>query len=149
MCFDSVQKFYAVVYGLGFLSPFGLYACWLFVKWMAVSVVRSIVNCIGSSISNRDRRPQHQPQHPRPQNPQHNNPNKLHNGQGQQNQGRPQQHFQQPLKLIHQTEEERPIESLWDVSTAATAYARTIKHTNDELHSNARRAQCSTWLRKG
>lgn len=34
----------------------------------------------------------------------------------------------EPLKSIHTIEENRPIESLWDVSTAATAYARGIKH---------------------
>jgi hypothetical protein len=39
----------------------------------------------------------------------------------------------EPLKLFHQTEEERPIESLWDASTAATAYARTINHTNERV----------------
>jgi hypothetical protein len=39
----------------------------------------------------------------------------------------------QPLKLSHQTEELHPIESLWDVSVAATAYARTVKHTNEHV----------------
>jgi hypothetical protein len=39
----------------------------------------------------------------------------------------------EPLKLSHKTEEERPIENLWDVSVAATAYARSIKHTNERV----------------
>ena len=34
----------------------------------------------------------------------------------------------QPLKLIHKAEEDRPIETRWDVVTAATAYARSIEH---------------------
>jgi hypothetical protein len=33
----------------------------------------------------------------------------------------------QSLQTIHQLEEGRPIETLWDVTTAATAYARNIK----------------------
>ena len=33
-----------------------------------------------------------------------------------------------PLKMTHTVEEGRPIESLWDVSTAVTAYARGIEH---------------------
>lgn len=34
----------------------------------------------------------------------------------------------EPLKAIHTVEENRPIESLWDVSTAVTAYARNVPH---------------------
>jgi hypothetical protein len=34
----------------------------------------------------------------------------------------------EPLKALHVAEEERPIETLWDVTTAATAYARSIPH---------------------
>lgn len=33
----------------------------------------------------------------------------------------------QPLQMIHKAEEGRPIETLWDVTTAATAYARSIE----------------------
>ena len=33
-----------------------------------------------------------------------------------------------PLKAVHEAEEGRPIETLWDVTTAATAYARGIEH---------------------
>ena len=33
-----------------------------------------------------------------------------------------------PIKLAHIAEEGRPIESLWDVTTAATAFARGIQH---------------------
>ena len=39
----------------------------------------------------------------------------------------------QPLKLIHEAEEGRPIESLWDVTTAATAYARSIEYQDDRV----------------
>jgi hypothetical protein len=43
------------------------------------------------------------------------------------------------LKAIHQAEEDRPIETLWDVTTAATAYARSIQHqdTRVELEKKA------------
>lgn len=45
----------------------------------------------------------------------------------------------EPLKAIHTVEENRPIESLWDVSTAVTAYARNIPHidTRVELERSA------------
>lgn len=33
-----------------------------------------------------------------------------------------------PLETLHRAEEGRPIETLWDVTTAATAYARSIEH---------------------
>jgi hypothetical protein len=33
-----------------------------------------------------------------------------------------------PIKAVHEAEEGRPIETLWDVTTAATAYARGIEH---------------------
>lgn len=39
----------------------------------------------------------------------------------------------QPLMMIHSTEEGRPIESLWDVTTAATAYAREIPNNDIRL----------------
>lgn len=39
----------------------------------------------------------------------------------------------QPLKLIHEAEECRPIETLWDVTTAATAYARSIEWQDDRV----------------
>lgn len=39
----------------------------------------------------------------------------------------------QPLMMIHATEENRPIENLWDVTTAATAYARSIGNSNDRV----------------
>jgi hypothetical protein len=38
-----------------------------------------------------------------------------------------------PLKAIHEAEEGRPIESLWDVTTAATAYARGIEHQDQRV----------------
>jgi hypothetical protein len=34
----------------------------------------------------------------------------------------------QPLKQIHEAEEERPIETLWDVTTAVSAFARSVGH---------------------
>jgi hypothetical protein len=34
----------------------------------------------------------------------------------------------QPLKMLHMAEEGRPIETLWDATTAATGYARSLKH---------------------
>jgi hypothetical protein len=39
----------------------------------------------------------------------------------------------QPLKMIHEAEEDRPIETLWDVTTAATAYARSIEWQDDRV----------------
>lgn len=38
-----------------------------------------------------------------------------------------------PLKAIHLAEEDRPIESLWDVTTAATAYARSVTWQDDRV----------------
>jgi hypothetical protein len=38
-----------------------------------------------------------------------------------------------PLKAIHEAEEARPIETLWDVTTAATAYARSIPNTDKRV----------------
>lgn len=38
-----------------------------------------------------------------------------------------------PLQAIHMAEEGRPIESLWDVTTAATAKARSIAHQDDRV----------------
>jgi len=37
------------------------------------------------------------------------------------------------LKMTHTAEENRPIETLWDVTTAATAYARGIGRTDDRV----------------
>lgn len=37
------------------------------------------------------------------------------------------------LKAVHMLEEERPIESLWDVTTAATALAKGIKFADDRV----------------
>lgn len=34
----------------------------------------------------------------------------------------------EPMKVLHAAEEGRPIETLWDATTAATAYARSIAH---------------------
>lgn len=36
----------------------------------------------------------------------------------------------EPVKIVHQIEESRPIETIWDVTTAVTAYARQLKHTD-------------------
>lgn len=36
----------------------------------------------------------------------------------------------QPIKKVHEIEEGRPIETLWDVTTAATAYARGVGHVD-------------------
>ena len=38
-----------------------------------------------------------------------------------------------PIKAIHETEEGRPIETLWDVTTAATAFARSRPNTDKRL----------------
>jgi len=38
-----------------------------------------------------------------------------------------------PIKAIHETEEGRTIETLWDVTVAATAHARSIKNTDARL----------------
>jgi hypothetical protein len=37
------------------------------------------------------------------------------------------------LKAIHETEEGRPIETLWDVTTAATAHARSLKNNDKRI----------------
>src|SRR6266581_6664299 len=37
------------------------------------------------------------------------------------------------IKAIHETEEGRPIETLWDVTVAATAHARSVKNTDKRL----------------
>jgi hypothetical protein len=37
------------------------------------------------------------------------------------------------IKAVHISEEDRPIESLWDVTTAATAYARGVTHQDDRV----------------
>ena len=37
------------------------------------------------------------------------------------------------LKAIHQTEEGRPIETLWDVTTAATAHARSLNNNDKRI----------------
>jgi hypothetical protein len=38
-----------------------------------------------------------------------------------------------PLKTVHEAEEGRPIETLWDVTTAATAYARGLEHQDKRV----------------
>jgi len=38
-----------------------------------------------------------------------------------------------PIKAIHETEEGRPIETLWDVTVAATAHACSVKNTDARL----------------
>lgn len=37
------------------------------------------------------------------------------------------------IRAVHFAEEERPIESLWDVTVAATAYARGVTHQDDRV----------------
>lgn len=39
----------------------------------------------------------------------------------------------EPIKAIHTLEENRPIESLWDVSTAVTAYAKSVPHVDARI----------------
>ena len=39
----------------------------------------------------------------------------------------------EPIKAIHLTEEDRPIETMWDVTVAATAHARSIPNTDKRL----------------
>lgn len=39
----------------------------------------------------------------------------------------------EPLKAIHKAEEDRPIETVWDVTTAATAYARSISWQDERV----------------
>ena len=38
-----------------------------------------------------------------------------------------------PIKAIHGAEEGRPVETLWDVTVAATAHARSIKNADARL----------------
>lgn len=38
-----------------------------------------------------------------------------------------------PMKMVHMVEENRPIETAWDVTTAATAYARGLGQTDKRL----------------
>lgn len=37
------------------------------------------------------------------------------------------------LKAVHEAEEGRPIETVWDVATAATAYARGLEHQDKRV----------------
>jgi hypothetical protein len=37
------------------------------------------------------------------------------------------------IAKVHMDEENRPIESLWDATVGATAYARGIKHQDDRV----------------
>ena len=39
----------------------------------------------------------------------------------------------EPLKSVHQVEEDRPIETLWDASNAVTAYARGLKNNDARI----------------
>lgn len=41
--------------------------------------------------------------------------------------------FVNPMKAVHELEEARPIETLWDVTTAATAYARSINWQDERV----------------
>src|SRR5205085_162701 len=43
------------------------------------------------------------------------------------------QRMVEPIKAIHLVEEERPIETLWDVTVAATAHARSIPNNDKRL----------------
>ena len=40
----------------------------------------------------------------------------------------------QAMAAVHEAEEGRPIESLWDVATAVTAYARALPHQDARVH---------------
>ena len=42
-------------------------------------------------------------------------------------------HMAPAIAAIHETEEGRPIETLWDVTVAATAHARSVKNTDKRL----------------
>jgi hypothetical protein len=37
------------------------------------------------------------------------------------------------IKAAHMADEQRPIETLWDVATGVTAYAREIQHTDNRV----------------
>ena len=37
------------------------------------------------------------------------------------------------IQLVHQTEEGRPIETIWDAVTGATAYAKGIDHQDERV----------------
>jgi hypothetical protein len=50
------------------------------------------------------------------------------------------------LKAIHEAEENRPIENIYDVTTAVTAYARSIQHQDRRVELERRPASCSSWL---
>ena len=39
----------------------------------------------------------------------------------------------EPIKAVHVLEEGRPIETVWDATVAATAYARSIKWQDDRV----------------
>ena len=38
-----------------------------------------------------------------------------------------------PIKAVHLVEEGRPIATVWDVTVAATAHARSVPHTDKRL----------------
>jgi hypothetical protein len=46
------------------------------------------------------------------------------------------------IMAVHEQEEGRPIETLWDVTVAATAHARSVKNTDSGSKSNALRVSC-------
>jgi hypothetical protein len=43
------------------------------------------------------------------------------------------QHFVSKFKQVHELEEQRPIETIWDVTVAATAYAKSIPWMADRV----------------
>jgi hypothetical protein len=45
------------------------------------------------------------------------------------------------IKLAHLADEDRPIETLWDVTVGATAYARGIKHQDDRVEIERKAGQ--------
>jgi hypothetical protein len=97
MCFETVRQGYIALYVVGFVSPFGLYAVWRFVRWIVISSIKSIVDGLHGKLFPERKQQPAQPKHdhtiqPRPQNQQHNH--NRNNGQGNNNQQRPQQHFQ-------------------------------------------------------
>lgn len=48
----------------------------------------------------------------------------------------------EPFKMIHRAEEDRPIETLWDVTTAATAFARSINNMDNRVAIERLAGEC-------
>jgi hypothetical protein len=106
MCFDNLQQLNAFAYGLGLLTLPAVYAVYRFLRWAAISTVKSIIDGMHRKLFPERRQQPQQPRHDhnqpsKPQQQPQNNPNRHNNGQGQHNQNRPPQHFQQPH---HQTQ---------------------------------------------